>query len=114
MSTRSNITVKIEDEFVNVYCHFDGYPDYLGSKLVEYFNTIEKATKLVEGGDISSISRDGVPDYYAARGETNVDAVRDLVFTDYGNEYNYLFVDGEWYVVDCDDGNTHTLVTDLI
>jgi hypothetical protein len=43
MGTRSRIGIQLADESIlSVYCHWDGYPEFNGVKLVENFNTKEK------------------------------------------------------------------------
>ena len=41
------------------YNHYDGYPDYLGKKLKEFYNTDDLARKIANTGYISSIEEDG-------------------------------------------------------
>ena len=41
----------------SVYCHYDGYPEYVGKILVNHYNTPEKVTKLISMGDISSLEK---------------------------------------------------------
>ena len=119
MATRSTIAVKLADGRVReVYCHWDGYIDHNGKLLYEIYNTQDLAEALTEPGDISSLGeriepigahsfdspQSGVTVYYGRdRGEegTNpkyfpsVEAYkRDLD----GEEYDYLFADGEWTV----------------
>ena len=54
MATRSRIGIQLKDDSVlSVYHHWDGYPEWLGKQLVEHFNTKEKATELIDGGDMS-------------------------------------------------------------
>jgi hypothetical protein len=56
MSTRGRLGIELADESIlSVYCHFDNYPEFNGVKLVEHFNTREKVSSLIDGGDISSL-----------------------------------------------------------
>lgn len=58
MSTRANIGVLQDDGTVKViYSHWDGYPDYLLKTLKSYYNSLEKATALINLGDASYIGR---------------------------------------------------------
>ena len=41
------------------YNHYDGYPDYLGKKLKEFYDTEDLARKISNTGYISSIEEDG-------------------------------------------------------
>ena len=55
MGTRSRIGIAIGDQVVSVYCHYDGYIQHNGRKLVEKFNTPELVHDLINGGDMSSL-----------------------------------------------------------
>jgi hypothetical protein len=56
MGTRSRIGIQLADESIlSVYCHWDGYPEFNGVKLVEHFNSRDAATELIDGGDISCL-----------------------------------------------------------
>ena len=58
MSTRANVGVLQDDGTVKViYSHWDGYPDYLLKTLKSYYNSLEKATALINLGDASYIGR---------------------------------------------------------
>ena len=118
MGTRSRIGIQLSDESIlSVYCHWDGYPEFNGVKLVENFNTREKVKELIDGGDISSLwtnerwSNDLLdrhrdvygPQYYSQRGEDcppRLDANKYEYFAD-NEEYAYLFVNGEWVCYNC-------------
>jgi hypothetical protein len=59
MSTRSRIGIELQNgSIVSAYCHWDGYPEFNGVKLVEHFNSYDAATALIDGGDISSLWTD--------------------------------------------------------
>ena len=54
MSTRSLICKEVgEDEFLAIYCHSDGYPEWTGKKLLDSYNTEEMVDKLLGLGDLS-------------------------------------------------------------
>ena len=94
MATRGRIGLELADESIlSVYCHFDNYPEFNGVKLVENFNTHEKVSSLIDGGDISALwtnagwDNETLPEtgplYYSSRGEDcppRLDA----------NKYDYL------------------------
>lgn len=44
-----------------IYCHNDGYPSYVGEALEAFYNTHEKAERLLALGDLSSIGVEPVP-----------------------------------------------------
>ena len=114
MGTRSRIGIQLADESIlSVYCHWDGYPEFNGVKLVENFNTREKVKELIDGGDISSLwtnerwSNDLLdrhrdvygPQYYSQRGEDSpprLDANKYDYLAD-GEEYAYIYtLNDEW------------------
>jgi hypothetical protein len=91
-----------------VYCHWDGYPEFNGVKLVEHFNSYDAATELIDGGDISCLwtnagwNNEVLPEtgplYYSSRGEDSpprLDSNLKEYLTD-GEEYAYLFTNGKW------------------
>jgi hypothetical protein len=128
MATRSTIGIMNSDSTVTaVYCHWDGYPEYNGNILMENYNTEAKVRELIGLGSISSLGEkigekhpfskyelkegevydeaayEGMTTFYGRdRGEQNVEA---STFTDstefvrdFSEEYNYLFINGTWYV----------------
>jgi hypothetical protein len=117
MGTRSRIGLQLANESIlSVYCHWDGYPEFNGVKLVEYHNSFQKAAALVDGGDISALhtnlgwDREVLPEtgplYYADRGdvsEPRLDADLAEYLSD-GEEYAYLFANDEWVCYDLHNG----------
>lgn len=120
MATRSNISirlrpemidklydnihgqqVKIEGEYMTIYCHFDGYLSGVGETLFYYYNSFEKAFMLILGGDISSISETlGDCDYYASSEGwcKNVIPKFSNLPPRINEQYLYIFEDEKWYV----------------
>ncbi len=118
MSTRSSISVFKDKKYHTVYCHSNGYLQWNGFMLLNYYNDLEKASELVSMGGISSLSQsmkkpeghsfgedvDGLTVFYGRdRGEDIVLQVPDeevdpekLVYR-YGAEFSYLFNDGKWF-----------------
>jgi hypothetical protein len=110
MSTRSRIGLELSDgSVISTYCHFDGYPEFNGVKLVEHFNTKEKVQELIDMGDISCIwtnlgfNQETLPETgplpYSSRGEDcppRLDANKYDYLAE-GEEYAYIFTqNGEW------------------
>ena len=121
MATRSRIGIQLPDgSILSVYCHWDGYPEFNGVKLVENFNSYEKASELIDGGDISCLWTNSGwnnetlpttgPQYYSSRGdvtEPRLDETLDQYLSN-GEEYAYLFANGEWVCYDtCDWHDTY-------
>ncbi len=62
MSTKSLICIEQEDgSFKGIYCHYDGYLDYNGRMLLEYYNDRKTVEKLISLGDMSSLNKHIVP-----------------------------------------------------
>ena len=118
MSTRSRIGLELKNgSIVSVYHHSDGYPEWLGRILNTHYNTREKVTNLIDGGDMSSCwtqSRwnfDGSstkveeygPQYYVRESDgecpPRFDEDMDEFFSD-NEEYSYIFRNGNWYAYD--------------
>jgi len=105
MSTRSTISIKNDDGSIDsVYCHFDGHPDSNGNKLLDNYDTEDKARELINLGDISSLGEtiEETEDYYRMRGDPiNISHYKPNEIQEYLNDsqdYNYLFDDGMWWV----------------
>ena len=110
MGTRSRIGLELSDgSILSVYCHWDGYPEFNGVKLQEHFNSYDAAAELIDGGDISSLWTNAGwnnevlpevgPQYYTSRGDEYNPPRLDADLNEYlsdGEEYAYLFKDGEW------------------
>jgi hypothetical protein len=109
MATRSRIGLQlVNGSILSIYCHYDGYPEFNGVKLQEHFNSYQKASELIDGGDISALwtnagwSNETLaelgPLYYSQRGE-DCPPRYDTDLNEYlcnSEEYSYLFVNGEW------------------
>jgi len=114
MSTRSRIGILLpDDSILSVYHHFDGYPEWLGVTLKEHFNTYEKASELIDGGNMGScysdnefdyekqefVKQDPKPNYYGGDSERprlSRNFTQFAFDSKSGEEYLYLFVDNEW------------------
>jgi len=126
MATRSRIGIMLPDESVlSVYHHYDGYPEWLGRILKTHYNSREKATELIDGGDMSCcwtdtpFDNDGTPseygpNYYSQRGE-DCPPRHDANKYDYladGEEYAYIFtLDDEWICYDRHQFEENTMPT---
>ena len=113
MSTRSRIGILLpDDSILSVYHHFDGYPEWLGVTLEEHFNTYEKASKLIDGGNMGCCyseneynSETGEYEtiepratYYGGDDEAPILSKNFDEFTriDCWQEYSYIFVTDRW------------------
>lgn len=83
--------------FIEIYHHWDGFPDSLGDELLKHFNTYESALNLMLGGDVSTIVDGSVPYISVGRPwEESKPTILDEV-TDCTMNYQYLFKNGKWY-----------------
>jgi hypothetical protein len=116
MSTNSRIAVKTEDGYKTIYCHYDGYPEYMYPILKNNYSTEEKALELVSFGDASSISErisptkdyhsfnypeDGVCLFYHRDREEPWEFCKQRIYQTKEEifeieYYVYIFEDGKW------------------
>ncbi len=127
MSTRALIGLAKGDKYWTVYVHHDGYPEYLGKILKEYYNTKAKARKLISLGDLSFVGKEigrkhTFDSYnYEKHHDWTIAYGRDLeeentqpkLLTKKGiakraenelAEYVYLFDNGKWHSYKVEDG----------
>ena len=107
MATRSNIGIREIDGTVNtIYCHWDGYPQYVGRLLLTHYTTESQVRDLLDLADVSELQ--ATPQecvaYHRDRGELKAEPhtfapgsrVRE-------NDYAYVWdvTESRWYW--CDD-----------
>lgn len=106
MSTRSTITVKLSDEhYVGIYCHHDGYVDGVGVTLQRKYKTLKDILPIILLGDISGLDdtyeETKKQSYALSRGEEpSIYIGKEITW---GEEYNYLFEDGKWILLEGTD-----------
>jgi len=129
MSTNSTIAVQHSDKTISmIYCHWDGYVEYNGLMLKEHYTELPVVERLISFGDLSAL-RENIGDdqmdnhsfdnpkkdicifYGRDRGETNISSRKYPSLLEYllkapQEEYNYIFIDGEWKIRDFHDGKT--------
>jgi hypothetical protein len=114
MATRSSITLFGGGKYHSIYSHWDGYPDHVGDVLVNHYEDVFKIWELISGGNVSSLDESvecpaghsfdspasGCTVFYGRdRGEEGQHAQVKKSFNDCEKqEWNYLFLDGTWYV----------------
>lgn len=123
MSTKCKIGKENRDGTVTaIYCHWDGYPSYVGKMLLANYDE-ENMEKLLALGDISTLGRKPESDpelwdfkkednseycrAYKDRNESDIDAATYPNARDYENElgdvqFCYLLKDGKWQVSEGD------------
>ena len=57
MSTNCGIAIKTEKGYRTIYCHHDGYPEYMAKMLTGHYNSEELAAKLISLGNASYIDK---------------------------------------------------------
>jgi hypothetical protein len=120
MSTRSYIGIvlpkdtKVGQNVKGIYVHSDGYPDGVGHTLLSHYNTYDKAIKLFDYGDASSLDDTILGCSFYSRDWARDDAEKKNKAKLYNNEYTYynsfsgdihiefiyLFKDGQWKVAE--------------
>ena len=110
MSTRCRIAVKDDDTFRSIYCHYDGYPKYVGNILLNHYNSGELANKLIDLGDIScllsTLKETEEQSYHIkeqrARRIIEFETLKDMIdyFIQSDQEYLYLWDEDKWKILD--------------
>ena len=84
---------------LQIYCHWDGYPEGVGKDLLSHFNSYDAALKLILEGDHSTPHES-----YTSKGEdwesNRPDQRTEAICYE---EYLYVFKDGEWKMPTEDD-----------
>ena len=116
MSTPCIIAVKTEEGCQAIYCHFDGYSDYMWPLLNEHYNSEELARSIVALGDASYITEKLWPNshyhsfsnpepgvsifYHRDRGEPWDFVKPELYESEFKllglQPYIYVFMNGHW------------------
>lgn len=121
MSTRSNVGIKVGNEFKYIYVHFDGYPSGVGATLRKHYQDPYKVRDLIDLGDCSVLgeelrpSRDGFDGEYIDRKGSlfygrdrgdpaegvkarteNWDEYINAIAEDAWIEFIYVYEDGKW------------------
>ena len=127
MSTRSRIGIQLSDDSIlSSYHHWDSYPEWLGRILNTHYNTKDKVSELIDGGDMSTCwtnerwsgdkkycgetyfepkeSTKYGPQYYSQRGEDCPPRLdNDLceyLLPDNSEEFAYVFRNDKWVCYD--------------
>jgi hypothetical protein len=119
MATRSRIGIELQDgSILSAYHHWDGYPSWLGRILETHYNTKEKVSSLIDGGDMSSAwtnvgwqnetRPESGPMYYSERGENcppSLMTMNEYLDKNNNEEYAYIFRNNEWVCYDMNEFN---------
>ncbi len=100
---------------LQIYHHWDGYPEGVGLGLLDGFNDYDSLLNLILGGDTSSILSNTIVQYCASRGEEWEDVKpQELDEPQLQEEYVYKFENGKWYVKDCYGHKEWTLLEEVL
>ena len=107
--------VTLEKPVLEIYHHWDGYPEGVGKTLLAQYNDYDTILNLLLGGDASSINRDNVCQYYAWRGEdwkyVKPKQVDEPLLKE---EYLYKFENGVWYFKDRYENKDWTILKEYL
>ena len=93
--------VTLEKPVLEIYHHWDGYPENLGKTLLEQYNDYDTILNLLLGGDASTINNNNVCQYCAWRGEDwEYVKPKQLDKPAFNEEQLYKFENGVWYFSD--------------
>ena len=112
---KKGIFRKTENNYIGIYCHYDGHPEACGKILAEHYKDLEKVKDLINLGNISSLGKEigekhsfddageWCTAYHRDRGEpfkrfvfNNLDAVLNCA-RENGIQYIYLYSCGRWF-----------------
>lgn len=112
MATRSYIVIKLTDaekqkyntkeDYMGVYCHYDGYKSYNGRVLMQNYNTRAKAKDLIRRGYMSSLKPTTKETTFYCRDwkrKKQIDFFSNMQFefTDTMVAFVYLFINNQWH-----------------
>ena len=106
MATRSTIAIQNADSTVTgIYCHWDGYLSNNGQILLDHYTDESDVRALIDLGNISTLGKTTVATeaYMRDNGEQGQEAStahnwRQFI-AENGQEFDYLFVPGEGWMV---------------
>ena len=111
MSTRSFIGFDNGIRLEGNYCHYDGYPGYVGMILVKHHNSYEACRNIVHGCQIRNFDNDGTIVRFRDGDESGVEyADSALELLNSGYDYVYLFCNGKWRCFGKDRSLLHPVV----
>ena len=107
--TNSNIAIKdVDGKIRSIPCYLDGYPEWTGKILCEFYDTQEKVNDLLEMGSVRFLNKNIISsEFYHRDFSQNKNETKAKVYVsdkDWFNskpqsEFNYLFENGEWFLI---------------
>lgn len=89
--------INTDKNVLEIYHHWDGYPDGVGNTLIEYFNDYDKALNLILGGDCSTINPPTYEPYWINGEEWECIKPREFDEPKLLRKYLYKFDEGKWF-----------------
>lgn len=120
MATRSTVWVQVNENLARgIYIHWDGYPEGVGMTLAQNYTDIESVNELINLGSLSSLRAtfDETVAYHRDRNEEDViiySCTSAAECAEYFEEYNYIFVDGHWFLISDNGEKIHMETLKLI
>ena len=100
MSTNSTIAVKTEKGYEGIYCHWDGYPEYMYPLLRDWYATQERVEALIGFGDASVIAKRLTPSQDSNHSFDNPEEDVCVFYRrDRGEDYHAAFYSNKWSVL---------------
>lgn len=105
MTTHSLISIQLDNKIHVIYCHYDGNLDGVGKILSVFYNTVERAKRLIALGDIRILNRrlNDCIAYHRDRRDSwedhkpiVCDNFRELLNMQRNHEYTYYFDGKQW------------------
>ena len=107
--------VVLEKPILEIYHHWDGYPEGVGKTLLSQYNDYNVILNLLLGGSASSIFENNVCQYCAWRGEDwEYVKPRQLDEPSLDEEYLYKFENGTWYFIDVYENESWTNLNEYL
>lgn len=94
---KCNFVDIVSHKVLQIYNHYDGYPDHLGYVLRKYYNTYEKALVLILAGDTLFVNNNRTDACCINKGY-DIAAPKCFDHPTQCEEYLYTFIDGEWKI----------------
>ncbi len=92
MSTNCTIGyINKRGEYENIYCHYDGGIGYTGHTLFHYYKNFKDVEALIKLGNLKFLHKN------IEKVEIDLDPF--IQIQEPNKEYNYLFKNGEWFVL---------------
>lgn len=124
MSTNAKIGLqKKGNKYIRaIYNHYDGYPKYLGSILLNNYDTEEKVEELIDLGNASFIKETVETSKFYGRDMKRKNNIETELYSNENDfisesgiyEYLYLFKNGEWHICSIQNSEFIKLTNEII